>query len=82
MGEQETERKGRKQTKKPLFQHSTNVLDHGTLFPNSTINTSRIPAFLRTEVWKTGKIKNIGDVLLLRDSVHSQTTEEIVIKKQ
>lgn len=50
--------------KKPVFQHSTNILDHGTLFSNSTINTFKIPAFLRTEFGKTGVKyrKNIGDI--------------------
>lgn len=64
MGEGETELEKREETKKPVFQHSTNILDHGTLFSNSTINTFKIPAFLRTEFGKTGVKyrKNIGDI--------------------
>lgn len=49
VGGKQREKGGRKQTKNPLIQHPTNVLDHETLFSNNTTNTYRILAFLRTE---------------------------------
>ena len=42
----------KQQQKAPLIQDSTNVLDHGTLFSDDTINTCRILAFLTTEFGK------------------------------
>lgn len=42
----------KQQQKTPLIQDSTNVLDHGTLFSDDTINTCRILAFFTTEFGK------------------------------
>lgn len=53
-GEAGEERRGgeNKRNKKPLIQYSTNVLDQRVPFSNNTINSCRILAFLRTELWK------------------------------
>lgn len=41
-----------KRNKNPLILYSTNVLDQRVPFSNNTINSCRVLAFPRTELWK------------------------------
>lgn len=50
-------REGRSKKKTPFNSAFYKILDHEALFSNNTINTYRIPGFLRTEFGKTDRVK-------------------------
>lgn len=87
---EEKRRKGKTAMKIPLIQDSTNILDHwNSFFSDGTTNMCRILTFLGAEFgkyctcWKKLdtrlKQKDYRRLSPLGDSVHSQTTREILI---
>lgn len=57
-------REGRSK-KKPFHLAFYKIFDHETLFSNNTINTYRIPGYLRTEFGKTDRVKKIEKIQMI-----------------